>query len=173
MFFSARSPIPFTIPEVDFATTDYMHLLNNAVSSQITANLIYNDGQTATQFFSIGAGTVNRIREMTSATGTKANRLRLYVSSGATIDMKLSPMICHTTTATSYAPYSNICPISGHNKANVTVAAENLLDDSKFRLSSWNKYGIPNSLQPNTTYRFMVGGTSSYSYRLYITSTAE
>jgi len=36
------------------------------------------------------------------------------------------------STATDYAPYSNICPISGHTSANVTRCGKNLLD-----LSEW------------------------------------
>ena len=134
---SADALYDFTIPEVNFATTDYMHLLNTQATSQVTVNLIYNDGQTATQYYSASTSSVNRIRDMTSATGTKATRIRIYVASGTVVDMKLSPMICHDNTARSYAPYSNICPISGHTSAVVTRTGKNLFSYNNLYNGYW------------------------------------
>ena len=68
--------------------------------------------------------------------------------------------------ATSYAPYSNICPISGWNEVNVGVSGVNVWDeewvlDGNYRLSSKNY--IP--VKANTEYLF--GNTLLYSITCY------
>ena len=126
---TAIATYDFPIPEVTFATTDYMYLFNNATTGSATVNLIYNDGTSATQYFSIGFSTTNRVLQMTNATGTKANYLRIYVGSGATLNVKIQPMISTVGTETAYSPFSNICPISGFDTVGVTRTGINIWDE--------------------------------------------
>lgn len=56
----------------------------------------------------------------------------IYVGSGITLNNAIfKPQIELGATATEYAPYSNICPITGWTGANVTVTGKNLIDLSK------------------------------------------
>lgn len=48
------------------------------------------------------------------------------------------------STATSYAPYSNICPITGWSGVNVTRAGKNLVDDSVLAYQGTNATKIEN-----------------------------
>lgn len=66
----------------------------------------------------------------------------------------------------------NVRPISGWTGAKVNRTGLNLLDENSLLLNNWNKYGIPNTLKPSTTYRFSVFGETTFSYRLYMTSVA-
>ena len=56
--------------------------------------------------------------------------VRIYLATGATADnLVFSPMIrLSSVTDATFAPYSNICPISGWTGAEVTVAGKNLFN---------------------------------------------
>ena len=54
--------------------------------------------------------------------------VRYVVSSGTTVNTTIYPQIEAGSTATAYAPYENICPISGHDEVNVQRAGKNLFD---------------------------------------------
>lgn len=57
---------------------------------------------------------------------------RFTWNSGTISNLKIKLMIVSgSEEPTSYAPYSNICPISGHTSATVTRTGKNLLDQSK------------------------------------------
>ena len=51
-----------------------------------------------------------------------------YNTSGANVS---NVQVESGSTATSFTPYSNICPISGHTEANVSVVGKNLFDKTK------------------------------------------
>lgn len=66
-------------------------------------------------------------------------RIRV-TSSGTAIDATLYPMIrLATETDATFAPYTNICPISGHTEASVQRDGKNLLDipDKTLSSSGW------------------------------------
>ena len=59
--------------------------------------------------------------------GVVASKVRFNWSAGGTFTIT-EPQIELGSTATSYAPYSNICPISGWDECNVTRCGKNLFD---------------------------------------------
>lgn len=60
---------------------------------------------------------------LTITTGANASYLILWVSTATYYSQSIATtQIEEGSTATSFAPYSNICPISGHTEGNVTVA---------------------------------------------------
>ena len=67
------------------------------------------------------------------------------------------------STATAYEPYTG-------NQISVTFGAlgKNLLDLRNLKEGTWNKWDIPNHLEPDTTYTFSVMD-ASYSYGLFLT----
>lgn len=87
------------------------------------------------------------------------NELYVYaqISSGVTVSgATLKPMIrLASVTDATYAPYSNIRPISGHTGCDVTRSGKNLVSESSASgaLSAYNKVlYIKSELMPNTTY---------------------
>ena len=76
------------------------------------------------------------------------------------------------STATDFAPYSNICPISGWTGANVVRTGKNLFDDSspsnynaKTIVFGENQYNYDTYLKAGT-YTASVNGVTSYVYAL-------
>lgn len=65
---------------------------------------------------------------------SEALYLFIHISNGVnTNGLVFKPMICLSTeTDYTFAPYANICPISGHDGCDVVVDGKNLLDDSTF-----------------------------------------
>ena len=62
----------------------------------------------------------------------KSFRLYITVSSGYTCqNVTFKPMIRVSTESSTFSPYSNICPISGHTSAVVTRTGKNLLPKGK------------------------------------------
>lgn len=64
--------------------------------------------------------------------------IRIRVDSGRTASGTMYPMVELGSTATSYAPYSNICPISGRTEAKVTRAGKNLIESTAYSGSTYN-----------------------------------
>lgn len=58
--------------------------------------------------------------------------VRYVVSAGVTVNTTIYPQVEVGSTPTTFAPYSNLCPITGHTGANVTRTGKNLLDMSKW-----------------------------------------
>lgn len=78
--------------------------------------------------------------------------------------------INYPSTVTTYSPYSNVCPISGHTSAMVTRTGKNLAK-SKEVTELLNLYGIAlyidtDLLLPSTTYTISFDGTSGNKYYL-------
>ena len=67
------------------------------------------------------------------ANGTVSSRIEIVVASGVTVsNLVFKPMlVAGSTVPTTFAPYSNICPISGFTGAKITKTRKNLLDPSK------------------------------------------
>lgn len=78
-------------------------------------------------------------RTLTLAEST-TNGITIYVTSGTVCNNKVfTPMCCLSTASnpTTFAPYSNICPISSFTGCNVRRTGKNLIDDSiKYRQSA-------------------------------------
>ena len=67
-----------------------------------------------------------------------------YINNGFTASNIISVQLEAGSTATTYAPYSNICPISGWTGANVVRTNSNLIDKSLCEIGNFNgSTGLP------------------------------
>ena len=115
----------------------------------------------------ISRGVTNRTYLILSWSGNDAVKLNLYAAAsyvnGAGDTASFTDIqIEQGSTATTFAPYSNICPISGYSSVGVNVAGKNLLnkaDMSATRNSTWLNDNCV--LQPGTyTFSFNSSATS-------------
>lgn len=101
--------------------------------------------QGSTQLMSVGVNTdANKTRISGSFTLTEQAEV-IVRGAGASAGYNFSVadiQIESGSTATSYAPYSNICPISGHTSAVVTRTGKNWLDASAV---TWKKWYLNNN----------------------------
>lgn len=83
-----------------------------------------------------GTGTIARGNSNTpgpqfTLTETSQVSINIRVRSGQTVNLTFKPMIRLASVSDgTFAPYSNICPISGRTGLTVTRAGKNLIDDS-------------------------------------------
>ena len=97
----------------------------------------------------------------TVASDTTITRLDIgcNAANGEQIDVTIYPQLEVGSTATTFAPYSNICPITGRTGMNVVRTGKNLIDDS-IRYKSSNQYYIGNQ---NTYTILLAAGTYTFS----------
>ena len=92
---------------------------------------------------------------------TKYLKFRTSTAYGATYNHDIA--INYPSTVTTYSPYSNICPISGHTDADVTRTGKNLLRLPVVPYSTVNPYGAVTTFDP-ADYMWMKAGTYTLSY---------
>lgn len=117
--------------------------------------------------FDTGNGT-SAITFSESDVTDKWYRLAIRISSGTAINnLVFKPMIrLASVTDATYAPYENICPISGTSSVTAVRTGKNLVDSSILQNATYNKYGWKNVLKNNTTYTYSVFGDNTYGYLL-------
>lgn len=93
-----------------------------------------------------GGRDVGTGKQLTVTSGYSRYRVYIRITSGVTCNnLVFHPMLELGSTATSYVPYSNICPISGWTGATVKDEGKNLFDMSQLlQASNWtvNSNGI-------------------------------
>ena len=104
----------------------------------------YNNGYSMILADSIGANLGEYIDTGSGATYTSAhladaNQVQIIVRNGTNVSGKIfKPMIRLSSVADgTFAPYSNICPISGWSEVNSTVCGKNLFDKSAVSTGKW------------------------------------
>ena len=111
---STASGNALTIPltEEYTVTQGYLHLCNSVANASFAPSLESEDiSATAVSF---ACSPVNRVAAIPSdKIGQKWTRVRVWISSGVTVSGIYAPMVCEDDTVRPYAPYENICPISG------------------------------------------------------------
>ena len=63
-----------------------------------------------------------------TTTEDKTVYLRIRVGGGSSVSGTVKPQLESGSSATAFAPYSNICPITGHTGANVVRTGKNLFN---------------------------------------------
>ena len=147
-----------------------------------------SDGTMGVGFYSernggTATGTLNTSTHKVTLTG-ETKRAYVYMSQteyddGKTLELS-NIQIESGDTVTSYVPYSNVCPISGHTGANVSACGVNVWDE-EYQLGYWNasagtfvsnssgymssKNPIP--VKPNTQYCMTNGKSTSYYIAYY------
>lgn len=115
-----------------------------------------------------------------TVTGVTIQNVGIYVKQGATANNVLfKPMIrLASVSDATFAPYSNICPISGWTGANVSVFDVNLWDE-EWELGAINNSGVKTvsttnfrsknyiSVQPNATYTIYYGSYTASTILYY------
>ncbi len=109
-------PSPFVMPE-----NSYLHYMNNSTNNGVTISFRDNNGTAIGSGMSFSAK--NRILKIASnIVGQTVYKIGVYKAAATTdADITFSPMICADDTVRPFAPYSNICPISGWDSVNVWV----------------------------------------------------
>ena len=118
--------VSFALPtQYVIASGDYLHIMNSAANGSVVLQLKFSDNTS----FAPSMTPINRIISMADHVGKTLVNLIVYVTNGVEFNAVLTPMIVASSSATSFAPYSNICPITGHTGAVVEVNDSNLLND--------------------------------------------
>lgn len=118
----------FTILDSQNAT---LYLMNNAANSSVYFRF-YNS-QTMVDNFALTPA--NRKVSYTSMKGSNCTSFMIYVLPNTTVNnLTLSPMICDNANETTFAPYSNICPITGYTECEVDDVGKNLIDPTTLDL---------------------------------------
>ncbi len=164
------SSLPLTVGETyrmnglwaNGSSTTFKHDLIYGSSGVAGVDITQTTGTTFT--FSEEIGSSTRFRE------------RLVIYSGQTIsNQTFYPMIAEydSSTIADYAPYSNICPISGWDEANVTRTGKNLFDPNNVEdfsslftsaVRHGHRFDVPNN------YKIIVDSEGTYTYYKVVNS---
>lgn len=112
------------------------YILNGAPSgaSGNTYKLDYNNNGTYVTDYGYGA-------TFTASVGSGTQSVRIVIYAGHGNGLVFKPMIrLSSVSDATFAPYSNICPITGHTQAKATRTGKNLirLVESEMTVSGWN-----------------------------------
>ena len=151
------------------ATYTWALFNNKAFESGVEFSVRKSDNSSAGGWSRVNS--TNKILSFTpSATPTK---WQFQISSGITFNNAVfKPMIVSGNTApTDYEPYSNICPISGFNSANITRCGVNLVNINTVNLGDSNPRAVTLTLDkplPKGTYTlsWAASGTASGSVQV-------
>ena len=121
-FIDVQFPTPIEVG------TYSMSWFNSAAQSGIEFSLRDSSKNSSVGMWNTPASGANKTK--TDTLSAKAYWWRLQINNGASFsNFKITPMaVVGSTAPTSYASYTNICPISGHTSAVVTRTGVNRLD---------------------------------------------
>lgn len=113
--------IPFDSPievTADMQSSLYYHLNNSVVNASLAPTLEDSNFVTA---FSFACSPTNRVAQIPSnAIGKTISQCRFYVAGNVSLSGTFAPALMSDSSATSYEPYSNVCPITGTTEIEVT-----------------------------------------------------
>lgn len=118
----------------------------------------------------IAAQAIGKNRTFTIDTNKTVSLFLAY--SGAANNVTGKPQIEKGSTATDWAPYENIRPISGRDAVKVERCGVNLLDILKYAPNGYNLAG-KNILKPNTTYTFSPMKSGNIAFAVFLTDSIE
>ena len=142
----------------------YVHMMNSVGNGTVEPSFESASDPGGTSMI-INMNPSNKITSVqASRVGKTWNRIRFYLASGVTLSGTFAPMIIADNTArSSYIPYSNICPISGHTQAVVKRTGKNLFDigtqPSDYTMS------VVASVEDNVITFNVVGSGGTFAYR--------
>ena len=80
----------------------YLHLMNESANGSVSITLQKQDNTT---IYAPALSPANRIADLSSYAGQTIYSIRFYVANGASFEMSLTPMLCFSSTATTFEPY--------------------------------------------------------------------
>lgn len=120
----------FSIHGTGYANQQYTYSLNNPVANS-GVHMSFRDTN-GNYFNDASANAVNRVITFTN----EPSSIILYVTSGTTLsNFVVKPQLELGSTATAWQPYSNICPITGHDEVTVYFGAERGTADETYTTS--------------------------------------
>ena len=137
----------FTIPSFEHS---YFYLFNSKAESDLA--FVFMNGETDVENWALSVQ--NRVSEYNAMKGATCNALVFRFAPTFNDTLTLSPMICDNGSETSFTPYSNICPISGHTDADVVRTGKNLL-------------GVETLYAENTLYSTSGSSSANSNYNSY------
>ena len=154
---TSDSNIDFVLPAGTYTLSAYSSTFGG-IYATLSDNSEWHNGETKT--FAEAARIIN-IRCNSTSISAGTYTWQLQIESGSEV--------------TSYAPWENICPISGWTGAKVTRAGKNLFDiDNEVSISGSTMYGAKVHIPQGTTlYVERNGGTSASLYGLLADGTVE
>ena len=166
---SAQTNIDFPLKQGFVIPSSEAHnfFLKNTFNSNNVSLFFYNND---TQIDTWNCTPADRTAyTWTSMTGNTINKLQIRVQEGAIVDGTVAPMfLLKSETDTSYAPWDNICPISGHTEASVQRDGKNLVDpstiiDGYYENEEW-VIGVPGSTVFRGFKTWVKAGTYTVSF---------
>lgn len=133
------------------------------ISGSISNNQLYlYDQGTNTVVVESPNGTSRTV----TTTEDKTVYLRLRVGGGSTVSGTVKPQLEVGSTATAYASYSNICPITGWDSVKVNRTGKNLLDLAGTFTSV--QYSSPVTLPAGEYYVYVFNSLDKFGYNSYL-----
>ena len=111
-----------------------MSIRSNAVNGYVHVWLENTDDWSTTG--SVSNGALNNSESFESTKAYHRAKLVVYTNAGTLSNLQLKIQLEAGSTATEYAPYSNIRPINGWTGAKLTRCGKNLLDYNQWRQST-------------------------------------
>ena len=127
---TASAQTTFSFPlgsDINLTSSLYKIAYNNTASSSYIAVKFCNNGSV---IHSWTPNVVNRvISDWTAAEDETIDEIKIEIATGYPTNMTLSIVVMDKDgTDTSFSPFANICPISGHTESVVTRDGKNLFD---------------------------------------------
>lgn len=162
---TANDSFSLTIPlasTTDLNPTQNKMAMNN--SAVINGASVYFK-RNSTIVHAVNLNQVNRVVEWTAGADETVNSVEVVVSNGTTANVVVKPcLMLKTISDTTFAPYSNVCPISGHTSAVVTRTGKNLDSFAGIYPSlPLTKDGVTVT---RTDYTFTFNGTVANGYKV-------
>ena len=146
----------FSIHNTGYANKQYTYSFNNPVANS-GVHVSFRDTN-GNYFNDVQANAVNKVTTFTN----EPSSILLYVTSGTTLsNFVVKPQLELGYTATEWQPYSNICPITGHDEVTVTRTGKNLLPN--IRTGSLTRNGITYTVNDDKSIT-VKGTATSLSY---------
>lgn len=109
---------------------------NSGTSRGVYPKIVYTDSTEEALPINVGSTTYVTVTKVSNASKTVDRVVLVY---GSNVETWFYIQVEKGNTPTSWTPYSNICPISGHTEVVTEVCGVNLADDSQFSVEqpSW------------------------------------
>ena len=124
---STSMTIPLNTPYT--FTTGTKIVLNGTLRGSVR----FYDGETQIDYFSVsGSKRIIDESSMSAMINKTCDKIKLYQTTANTAETCTVMILLNSESDDSYSPYSNICPITGHDSVIVTDTGKNLFDKTDF-----------------------------------------
>jgi len=154
------------------STTAFFVTKNYTNANSLILNGCPSGGATNTYRLDAGTDATSDVGSGKSISGGLSGvNIRIVIFSGVTMSNKVFyPMIrLSTESDSSFAPYENICPISGYDKIEVLSCGKNLFDISKVLVGTVSNgvWTLPATAGTPTTYDIKLKENTQYTFSGY------